>query len=394
MPVPVARRFRSAWPYAAAALVAVAVHAWLWDASYAVFTASVDFNDGALEDFMGPYLETGRAVLETGEPGPGFFYTPTFALALTPVAALNPGVASWVWLSFELLASGVLVGLGLALVRERPPWLGPVYLLVALLSFPLAHNLHWGQVSVPIAALVLGALAADLRGRARGAALLLACAASIKLYPALFLLVPLVREDWRTVSWTGAWALTLLALLPAAVLGPEATVEFYRAALAALERAQAPGGAWHGAANQQVLPAVLGRWTGIEAPLLFGAVGSLWAVANLFVARSLARRGTRAGTRLAYAAIALSLPLVVAPSWPHYFVWLPFVQLALAREGLRGERRDLWTLALVGASALLSSVLAFRAAGDWEAYGGGGWLLGADLVALAALYRVARRDSS
>jgi hypothetical protein len=49
-------------------------------------------------------------------------------------------------------------------------------------SHPLWHNLRWGQLSVPITALTLGALIGS-SGRRRAGPLLLALATSIKVRP-------------------------------------------------------------------------------------------------------------------------------------------------------------------------------------------------------------------
>lgn len=386
------RSASAAWPYLLAAVAAAAVHLLAWDASYATFSRSVDFNDGALEDFVGFYLPQGRTILESGRPVEGFFYSPSFALLLAPLSALDPGVASWIWLALELVTTAALIAAGLAAARPRPRWLGPAYVFAALVSFPLAHNLHWGQVSVLLALLVVLAAAADVRGGTYMAAACIGLAAAVKFYPALFLLVFVVREDWRP-AWIGAAsALLLLVAVPAAVLGPGATIDFYRSVLGGLERAEASSGLWAEAWNRQVLPAVLARWTGAGgrwAVLGFAALGWLLAAAVLVLARRAPARGTPEGRALAFVAVALSLPLVVGPSWPHYFALLPFAWIVLAAAG----RDDRLVLALTGASALLASVPFFRLVGDPESYGRAGWLLVADAALIAALARVVLRPA-
>jgi hypothetical protein len=229
-------------------------------------------------------------------------------------------------------------------------------------------------------------IAADVNGRPRLAVLCVALAASVKFYPGLFLLVPLLREDWRTVGLGAVASLLLLAGVPALILGPAETVQFYREILIELERLESAAGAWADAPNKQYLPAVIARWTGAQgsaARLAFLGLGCLWAGGNLVLVRSLLARRERYASLYAYAAVALSIPLVVSPCWPHYLVLLPFAQLVVARAG----RRDPLALGLVAASVLLSSAVFFRLVDDSEAYGRAGWLAVADLVLLVALYR-------
>jgi len=367
-------------PYLVALAAALALHLVLWEASYAEFSRSIDFNEGALEDFKGPYLDAAGRVLEQGRPAPGFLYPPSFALALAPLATVSEALATGIWVSIQVVAAAALVALGLLVARPRKRWLGPLYAFVALTSLPLAHNLHWGQVSTPIAVLVLVAALADRGRRTQLAALALTLAVAIKFYPALFAVVFLVREDWRASATFAAASFLLLVGLPAVLLGGDHTFEFYRAVFSDLGTRQE--GLWGGARNSQVLGAVVARWLGVsgEGPgLALFAVGVVWALAHLVLLRRIGRAAP-----IAFALVALSVPLVVSPSWPHYLVLLPFAQLLIA-DRADGDRL---ALGLVGLSALLSNVAFFRAFHTPQSYGAGGWLLIANLLLLASLYRI------
>jgi hypothetical protein len=89
---------------------------------------------------------------------------------------------------------------------------------------------------------------------------------------------------------------------------------------------------------------------------------------------------------LAFALLLLSLPLVLSPSWPHYFAALPFVQLLLVR--LAGT--DRFARVSVAVSVLLSSCLLFRWMDDPVRYGRWGLLLIANLVLLPVALRTAK----
>ena len=115
----------------------------------------------------------------------------------------------------------------------------------------------------------------------------------------------------------------------------------------------------------------------------------LLAAGTMVAVRALLARRERQASLCAYAAVALSIPMVVSPCWPHYLVLLPFAQLVVVARlvAARAGRRDPLALSLASASVLLSSVVFFRLLDDSQAYGRAGWLALADLALLAALVR-------
>ncbi len=336
------------------------------------FHQGMDFDGGELEDFRDFYHPTGEALLRTGRATPGFLYPPSFALALVPLGQLEASLAVDVWLCLQLLATGLLIGLGLVLLRAEPPLMG-LGVFLAVTGVPLAHNLHWGQVSVLLALLVLGAVLCEVRGNRNLAVVAIALAASIKVYPLLFLLVPLLRGE-KARSLRGVLLAAFLAVvLPMLALGPVQTVEFLGQMIGEL-------GARRGEAlvapNAQAFAPVVARWTGLAASHL-AWLGVVLALTQLPFLRRVAGDPV-----LAYSGVAITLPLFVEPHWPHYFALLPFVQLVCLVRG------DAVARGLAGCSYLLSSLLLFRAFPEAEAYGGSGLLLVADLLLLVALRRV------
>lgn len=334
------------------------------------FHARMDFDRGSLEDFKDFYHPTGRRVLEDGSATPGFLYPPSFAVALAPLGRLPLETATALWLGLQLALVAALVALGLQLVRPGERLAGALVFLT-LTSVPVAHNLHWGQVSVPIVTLVLLAACAERSGRPRAAVALVACAAAIKLYPLLFLLVPLLRGEGRRALGGALLAALLVVVAPALVIGPGDTVAFLREMGEALaERREAA----FAAPNAQALGPTLARWA--------GAGGTWWSALGLLLAAAqlpFLRRASRTDPALAYLAVALCLPLLVEPHWPHYFAVLPVVQVLVLARG-DGQAR-----ALALGSCALSSLVALRLFPDPEAYGGAGLLLVANLLLLVAL---------
>jgi hypothetical protein len=363
-----------------AVLAAVGVHGILWQGSYEVFSSSVDFNQGALEDFMRVYLPAADGFAAGHEPVAGFLYAPFFPWLLQPLAKLGPATASWIWLCWELLASALLLGLGWRWAGKvggdvRKGWL-PLYVFLGALSFPLLHNLHWGQISTTLALLIVAG--AGLQDRRLGAACI-GFAAAIKFYPAVFFVLFILGRDWRSLRWgLGVWA--GLSLLPGFQIGFGSVLSAYAAVAASISELTGLDGEWFRAPNNQSLPSAAARWLGLtgwglKVCALMGWVAALVA---LNACARLTGEGGATARLLAFALLLLSLPLIMSPSWPHYFAALPFVQILLAR--LAGT--DRFALGAVAVSVLLSSCLLFRGIDDPDRYARWGLLLIANLVLL------------
>lgn len=342
--------------------------------SRATFHRSMDFNSAGQEDFRGFYHPTAAEVLETGRPTPGFLYPPSFALALTPLGRLDRDVATRVWIGIQLGALLALMLVTVWILRPTPPLAG-LSAFLTLTAVPIAHSLHWGQVSLLLGVLILGAVAAGRRGRGAVEGLALAGAAAIKLYPIVFLLPFGLCRGWRAAGMTLAACMLLAFAVPALVLGFWDALGFWDEVFTEL-RARRPGA--FAADNAQALAPTLGRWFGLGAPLATTLAG----LAALAHAPLLWR--VRQDAVLGYGVTIALLPLIVEPHWPHYFVLLPFVQtLALVRGG--GDRLVQGAVVLSVLCACLPTFRAFALPAD---YGASGLLLVANVAALAALWRV------
>ncbi len=156
------------------------------------------------------------AAEQGGIPVVAYIYPPFFAVSLRPLAALPVGVAGalWFWLNILWLALGVAlvvrwVGLGRAALAAGLLW--------AALLPPSHDTLLLGQVNTLLLALIAGAFALvgrEPRGSwgAIAGGVLLAVAALIKLFPAVFVLVLAAHGRWRAVAAFGAGVVALTAL--------------------------------------------------------------------------------------------------------------------------------------------------------------------------------------
>jgi hypothetical protein len=211
------------------ALLVLAYLAYTWRTPSALQSA-IDTCTQPFCDFTTFYYPMGKAVFGSGAPVEGFMYSPFIAvlLALFSTLATNAAIALW-----GLLQAGCVV-LYLLLFR----WLVPaglrfqlLFVLLTLTSFPLWHNLSWGQVGVLTTVAVLGMLALLARGRRLSAAALLGFAASFKFFPLIFLAPFAFRRDFRFLLLAALACAAFFIVLPGVLLGPGDTLTFYRGLL-------------------------------------------------------------------------------------------------------------------------------------------------------------------
>ncbi|MFT4539723.1 MAG: hypothetical protein ACI841_000900 [Planctomycetota bacterium] len=369
------------------AILLAGLHCLQWGRWSALF-GGIDFNDQPFEDFIGIYLPMGARVFDGSGPVPGFFYSPAFAMAMSPLAGMEQEAAAWVWLALQLVATMAVITLPVLIVRAgakpRPPgYTGDeaVYLVVAIFSFPWLHSLHWGQVSIFLAALVLAGTLAHLRRRSILAGACFALAITIKFYPLLFLFPFVIKRERRVWVTAVAFSLITLIVVPMTVLGASVTGDFYRALIDGLRAVSQGSGLWHDAPNMQYMPAVVERWIGSHASAANWGRALPWIGIGAFTGVLACIWKRRAGgvTARDIALIAVSTPLVLSPSWPHYFVLVPFACL------IAWQQRSIPVRALSISAGVLASFPVFLSFTSPEAYGRSGVLLVAKLLLLLAL---------
>jgi hypothetical protein len=350
-----------------------------------------------------------REILESARPVTGFFYSAFFALLLAPLGALPVAGALWVWGALQIAALTLLCVFppGRLLGLSRRAWLA--YLAICLTSLPVVHNVKWGQVSVLITLAILGALHLRERRRPVLAGIVLAVAASVNYYAGLFVILLLLERDWRAVvSFAGA-GLLFFVMVPAVILGPADWLAFQRETLETIG-----GAAWVARdinsqyvahVGQRVLQRVfaIDGTPGTARALQF--IGLAVAVANLFLIRAVRRRRLPDGGMLSASVLFLTLPFLLRTSWPHYFVFLPFCQVAIFTrlERLQTGRRQagrvqagrvggtnrtgaVLAMVAVALSVAAASVFAFNAFAHWALYSIYGLLFLANALLLAATW--------
>jgi alpha-1,2-mannosyltransferase len=203
------------------------------------------------------YLRTAWAVRSgadlyqvTDDNGWHYNYPPLLAILLTPLADPPPyvardgippfgvSVAIWYWLSVGCLVWGVHT-LCRALeqtasddsIRSQPPGCGRWRLLrflPVLACLPaIGQTLVRGQVNLLVFASLCGFIAAIVRGRRVHAGIWLAGAICLKVIPALLLIYPLWKRDFRCLAGCALGLVIGLGAIPAAVLGPQCTLSYF-----------------------------------------------------------------------------------------------------------------------------------------------------------------------
>jgi len=353
-----------------------------WAGGTSRLAVSIDENCAVLgTDFLRHYYPT----IANLEPDRVWYYPPTIAILLTPLAWLPAGPANSVWLALQLVLLAVWAIVPPHLVPGRRPWLHVGYTVATAVSIPILQNLVWGQVSLALA--VAGLFAFVFLGRRPLlAGVTLGLASAAKVYPLVWLAWPAVRLSFRAVGAATVTVVATAGLLPILVLGRAGTVEFYRTVGAHLSHSLST---WIPTNNgPQYLPAVIGRLTG--APQGVGLVALSWILAAALAALLVRIRSDESADRdlRAFAVVGGLFAFVVRTSWLHYFVHLPIAWLVLGYGLLTTRRMDRVVVAvLLAISVALGSLpwQAIVAAGFAGRYAALGWLAWANLAALTGI---------
>lgn len=302
-------------------------------------------------------LGGGDAVYQGGDGQLPFTYPPFSAALFTALALVPPGAATVAVAALSYLGLSTIVALSVRhLDIDRR--LGVPIVLLAALTEPVAETVRFGQVNLILAAaLVLLDLLVLMPRRSRAAGLLVAIAICIKLTPAVFLLLPLVRREWRILARTAA-ASAVLTIVPALVM-PASWLDFWTRAVWSPERV----GGVEFLSNQSIKGAV---WRA-AGPGGFPVVTALLVVTVVLITLVAVQR---AGERDAIGTVLLVAlcGLLISPiSWIHHWVWtVPLVLWLVSHRDAGTGRRPavLLTLAAAWLVVLLTRVVWLAPSGD------------------------------
>ena len=344
------------------------------------------------EDFRYHYYPAGEDFFAGKGPVPGYLYSAFFAsllaiLALFPMAEAiviwgGLQVATMVW--FYVVTASRLLELG---AGNRL-----LYLLVFLTSLPLIHNFKWGQVSILITLGIVLAFIYQYEGRSAMAGLALAMVTCIKYYPGVLLLYFIIQRDLRFLMAFGMGIVGFYVLLPTLWLGIDGWLHFTTESISGFPTARG----FYGSPGSQYAVHVILRWAhnlgyvmteefydGLRyASIVFFAY-------HVVLAEWFRRQNVKRASVLAVATLLLALPLVVPSSWPHYFVYLPLCQMAIALS-VSDRKIKSWARCLMwlplAMSIVGSNIYTFIEFPKSTLYYNVGLLFFSDMLSLIALY--------
>ncbi|WP_290216707.1 glycosyltransferase 87 family protein [Corynebacterium atrinae] len=266
-----------------------------------------------------------------------FTYPPLAAILFSPLALIPYSIGS----AAMTVASAIVLWWCIVIVLRQclPTFatsdvrlLALFILPLALLLEPLSETLYFGQINVFLMALVLADTLTRRKWLPRG--VLIGLAAAIKLTPAVFGLVFLVRRQWKDAAVTTASGIGFTAL--AAIISPHNSVTYWLHTLSDPTRI----GNLKFAANQSI-QGMLSRFAeaGQEAPRQWWV--ALVALALFTIIVALVRIERNAATRgvdptLALVLVTSFVSLLCSPvSWSHHWTWLVPLAVTLGVNAYR-----------------------------------------------------------
>lgn len=291
-----------------------------------------------------------------------FTYPPGAVLLFWPILWIGQSLVPLVWTIFSLAALVGTIFAGLKyLLHQSVTWSLAVACWMAVLSValfpPVLEDLSWGQTGTFL--LLLVALDSLLiRGKTKG--ILVGLATAFKIYPGVFIIIFLLRRQWRAAINATVTAVATTGL--AWILWPKSVSYFFsKELLGGGELAHFRGGTQ--AAASSSLVDFLFRAPFRIPPTTFESVTVflLVVIVGLMAARTLWRQGFELSSTL----VALIASVVGAPiAWDHYFV---FASLLLLVPIEMGWHHALSRTAVAAAAVMVVPWYRFRrpAPGSW-----------------------------
>lgn len=295
----------------------------------------------ARQDFLldvGVFRDAGQAFVD-GDPlygdefptrsGFAFIYPPFAALLFVPLTLTSELTMDIIW-TLSIIGSVFLI-LGMACHRLglKRGWIWALGLTGFALCFdPIFRNLYYGQINVFLILLVtmdvLGYTPKKIRGIGIG------IAAGIKITPAAYAAVFLVRKDWWSIARSAGFFLLTAAI--GFAVRPRESIYFWTEEFFATDRGGAPG-----YPPNQGLTGLLVR-AGLDSasvsrftPLIL----AIFAAVSMYIAYRLEQHGRIVESLLVVVlAIALGGPFAVSHHWAGVVLVLPII-LAIRENGMR-----------------------------------------------------------
>ena len=243
-----------------------------------------------------------------------FKYLPAFAVLAIPLGLLPLTVAKGIWF---LSSVALLVALIAFSVRVLPEKKKPVAFLtisaILVLAKFYARELDMGQVNLPFAVAIVGALLALKAKREVLAVGLIVLAIAIKPYGALLLPVVLVRRQRAAIVATAVGCL-MLVLLPVPLYGWSATVGLHQSWWETVTETTAPNLL---NPDNVSLASMYAKWFGMSGVSTALATASALAIVAGVMIVFLRRRSVSFPEGLEGSLLLLLIPLLSPQGWDY-----------------------------------------------------------------------------
>ena len=355
---------------------------------YNKFVASLDKPSAQYGDFHEYYYLVGKLILLIKKPLGGYFYTPSFGIFLNLFSRFRMSTAMVLWGVFQhilLLLLAVIPGIYLASKNASIRY-HFFYLILCLTSFPLFHNIKWGQVSILLTLLMILTYIAYEKKYEWLSATILSLAICVKYYPAFLVLYFLFKKDYKYIAKLIFMTAIIGLLFPAAFLGIGKTIEFYQLSLSEISEASG----WVAQdPNSQYFAYVIQRMTGtLDNNSVTGLLTILgFALCLIVMFRIYNNSKNGESDILNYTSLILLFPFLISTSWPHYFSYLPFViTVALSKIQISKMKNASYSVSFLFFASIAQSTAMFSLIQTKDLYVSTGFLMFANLMILGISY--------
>lgn len=381
---------------AISAILVAAISAYYWYQWRTIsgFVTAIDHGDDLFGDLTTFYYPMAQNILSEKLPVPGYYYSAFFALLISPLGTVSLAQAKWIWGIAQVIFAGSLAIISGTKLLELSRSNKVFFIFLFLTSFPLLHNFKWGQISVLMTLCILAAMWLHKNEYPILAGIVLAFATSVKYYPIFFIVYPLLKKDYRFLIAFGLSVLTFFAIIPSIALGPFEWINFEKAVSELIIKAR-----FAGDVNSQYFGHVVLRAFPFEnAPfknkilsVFLQGIGGLVLLANAGLIWKVEKEKARDALISSTGLLFLSLPFIIQTSWSHYFVYLPFCQIAALVEIMQLHKTGKSfkpALALTALSCMASSVFVFNLFPSWSEYNNMGMIFISNFLLLLAYHQI------
>ena len=185
------------------------------------------------KDAYTPIYFSTKSELATKDPKisrlPGNLNPPFFSLLLLPLAFFSYKVSFYLWSGLSIICGigSIIILLRKTIISEKTNLAVISCSLLAFFTYyPTFANAHFGQLTLFILPLTVGAWLGIRKEKPVLAAVLLGLAASIKLFFGLFSIYFLLRREWRALLWFN-YTVLFCFLLPLLLFGSQVYINYF-----------------------------------------------------------------------------------------------------------------------------------------------------------------------